>query len=296
MSLVSIIIPTYKRPQQLKNALTSVLNQSHPDLEIIIINDDTEEIEVLKVIEDFGDDRIRYFRNERKKGGNGARNTGVLQSKGKIITFLDDDDLFEPQRLKKSLDFLNQNNFAGLTTGFNFLSNESFRKISYAKHEFTLRNYLLRNIGLGSGSNLVLNKESIKEKDLLWDEDLIRHQDIEYVLRLLANYSFGHLPEFLLIVNGHNGTPNAGKVEQAKEMLFKKVIPYFKGVEKSVKNKFFAFHYLEMAKLYCQEGNYSNVLKFLKKSLQYKVLKPTMYVRIPFLYFQNLSIRTRRGQ
>ena len=96
---ISVVIPTYNRPDTLKRAITSVLSQTCTDFEIIIVNDSHQERPVWDIINHFADERIRYFRNERSKGGNGARNTGIIKSKGEYIAFLDDDDEWLPDKL-----------------------------------------------------------------------------------------------------------------------------------------------------------------------------------------------------
>jgi glycosyltransferase involved in cell wall biosynthesis len=100
MPKVSAVIPTYNRAQFLERAIRSVLDQTFQDFEIVVVNDASpDEGATDAVVKDFRDPRIKYFRHETNKGIGATRNTGVLNSSGEYIAFLDDDDAWLPQKL-----------------------------------------------------------------------------------------------------------------------------------------------------------------------------------------------------
>lgn len=105
MPKVSVIIPTHNRSELLRVAIQSVLNQTFEDFEIVVVddasNDDTED-----VVKGIGDNRIEYIRHETNRGEGGTRNTGVKNSKGEYIAFLDDDDEWLPAKLQKQVAIL----------------------------------------------------------------------------------------------------------------------------------------------------------------------------------------------
>lgn len=96
--LVSVIIPTYNRPHFLKRAIESVLNQSYKKIEIIVV-DNCSENRVEHLVSDFHDSRLVYHFNN-KKGPSAARNLGIKVASGEYISFLDDDDEYTPQKLE----------------------------------------------------------------------------------------------------------------------------------------------------------------------------------------------------
>ena len=107
-SLVSVIIPTYKRTDALKAALESILKQTYENLEIIVVDDngvDSKEQKAVEVIiEQYKENpKIRYVKNEKNMGGAAARNVGIEASKGEYIAFLDDDDEYYPEKIEKQL-------------------------------------------------------------------------------------------------------------------------------------------------------------------------------------------------
>ena len=89
--LVSIIIPTYNRPSQLKQAIESVLAQTYGNVEIVVVNDcGSMAEEVVELLNSQGN--IQYHRAKRNAGLAAARNMGIRNAQGAYIGFLDDDD------------------------------------------------------------------------------------------------------------------------------------------------------------------------------------------------------------
>lgn len=105
--IVSIIIPVYNSEKFIKETIESILSQNFKDFEIIII-DDASKDESLKIIENISkkDKRIRVLKIKTNKGKAGAINVGFKHTKGRYITFLDADDIFYQERLKKQVEFL----------------------------------------------------------------------------------------------------------------------------------------------------------------------------------------------
>lgn len=92
--LVSIVIPYYNRLQKIRRCLDAVLGQSYSNIEVIVIDDASQEI-----LEPNGDSRVKVFRNAENLGPGPSRNVGFQHAKGEFVTFLDSDDYWE-------LDFL----------------------------------------------------------------------------------------------------------------------------------------------------------------------------------------------
>ncbi len=109
--MVSVIIATYRRDDTLKRAIESVLNGTCRDIEILVVddnNDPTWNQTVRNIVDAFSCDKIRYLQNTRHLGSGGTRNAGIVAAKGEYITFLDDDDLYLPQKIEHQLNDLVQ--------------------------------------------------------------------------------------------------------------------------------------------------------------------------------------------
>lgn len=107
-SLVSVIVPTYKRKETLESALESIMKQTYENLEIIVVDDNgagsVEQKSVEAIMEQYKENsRIKYVKNERNMGGAVARNIGIQEAKGEYLAFLDDDDTYYPEKIEKQL-------------------------------------------------------------------------------------------------------------------------------------------------------------------------------------------------
>lgn len=102
----SVIIPTYQRVDSLYRAVKSVYSQNFEDFEVIVINDCSKEIELIK--EKLKEFPLTVINNSRSKGACGSRNTGIMNAQGHWIAFLDDDDIWLPEKLKTQYDFIKE--------------------------------------------------------------------------------------------------------------------------------------------------------------------------------------------
>lgn len=112
---ISVIIPTYKRSLFLTRAVNSVLSQTYKNIEVIIVDDNGKDSEfsgkTMSVIkkEYDNDERVVYVQNDENIGGAKSRNKGVKLSSGKYLCFLDDDDIYLPDKLEKQSQFMERN-------------------------------------------------------------------------------------------------------------------------------------------------------------------------------------------
>ncbi|MBU5430215.1 glycosyltransferase [Kineothrix sp. MSJ-39] len=108
--LVSVIMPSWNTGEYLAEAIQSVIDQTYTKWELIIV-DDCSTDQTDEIIALFHDDRIRYFKNDRNSGAALARNRALQKACGEWIAFLDSDDLWNPEKLEKQIDFMLQNGY-----------------------------------------------------------------------------------------------------------------------------------------------------------------------------------------
>ena len=103
--LVTVYIPTYNRLGLLKRAVSSVLDQSYRRIELIVVDDGSNDgtISYLEGLIE-ADQRVRYFLNESNAGACFSRNRAIKEARGELITGLDDDDYFFPDRIQRFVD------------------------------------------------------------------------------------------------------------------------------------------------------------------------------------------------
>jgi glycosyltransferase involved in cell wall biosynthesis len=100
--LVSVIIPVFNSEKTIQRAIDSVLNQTYPNIEIIIIDDwcTDNTLSVVKAIQVEHPDKIHLFLNQKNLGPGGSRNQGIALAKGEFLAFLDSDDTWMPNKLE----------------------------------------------------------------------------------------------------------------------------------------------------------------------------------------------------
>lgn len=113
MNKVSVIVATFQRKQELKRALDSLAVQTYENIEIIVVDDNQDSAwneRVAMVVEDFMQKNplvsVRVIVNQENQGSARARNIGISESCGQFVTFLDDDDVYLPDKIKRQVSFM----------------------------------------------------------------------------------------------------------------------------------------------------------------------------------------------
>lgn len=121
--LVSIIVPVYNVEKYIVCTMECVRRQSYPAWELLLVEDCSTD-RTLQVIETYleetQDERIHLLRLPGNVGAAKARNHGLRQAKGRYIAYLDSDDLWEPEKLSRELDFMSKKQAAFAFTGYEF--------------------------------------------------------------------------------------------------------------------------------------------------------------------------------
>lgn len=191
--LVSVIITTYNTNDKLYRAINSVINQTYKNLEIIVVDDNgvgTEgQIIAEKIIKKFSHlNNIKYIKHEKNKNGAAARNTGIKASYGEYIAFLDDDDFFLPTRIEKCVCEILKKESDGVISSVGFINNNKIYKINtVAVKEVRQYDLLINNNLLGTGSNIFIDKKVLQKLNS-FDEEFLRYQDIEFMIRFLESF------------------------------------------------------------------------------------------------------------
>lgn len=100
---VSVVIPTYDRPELLEAAVDSVLAQTFDELELIVVDDASPEPVEPRLRSTAHDGRLTVIRHDANQGANAARNTGIAAAAGRVLTFLDDDDRWSARKLERQM-------------------------------------------------------------------------------------------------------------------------------------------------------------------------------------------------
>lgn len=246
--MISVIITTYKRADNLSRAINSVLNQTYKDYEIIVVDDNDADTEYRKnteqIMTGFCSDKIHYLKHERNKNGAAARNTGIKCAKGDYITFLDDDDYFMPDRLEKLVSLIkNKKGFDCIYSSVAISEDKGFVEIRKASRSGNfLYQTLCHDTCWVTGSNILFTRAAIEEIGD-FDESFNRHQDTEYMVRFFLKGYRILACEDILVVKNQDDRVNEVDVKRQIEIKRKFLGKFQDVVPQNVKNMWDEINY-----------------------------------------------------
>jgi glycosyltransferase involved in cell wall biosynthesis len=203
---VSVIIPAYNNAEFLGQAIQSVLDQTYPLFEVIVVNDASPN-DVSQVIQAFKDRRVRYLEHAANRGLSEARNTGIRASEGEFIALLDGDDYFHPKKLEAHVEFLAQHPEIGATYNPRFElnhSSETIRELWRPPLTVALKDLLCSYPF--SPSDMVLRREWLFQVNLFDPYYVYVGEDLDLNCRLaLAGCRFASVDRALNYRRYHSG-------------------------------------------------------------------------------------------
>ena len=187
MPLVSVIIPKYNRCATLPRCIQSVMEQSFKDFEIVIINDGSTD-QTAQFLTSIKEKRIRSINLPKNRGGNYARNKGVDESRGKLLAFCDDDDIWMPDKIKQQIDMMQSQNIDLCYAGVNSYTNEDkFIRYTFHRPKYNnLHKAIMDDNFIGAISSVVVKKSMVTSING-FDPSLPALQDWDLFIKLLKN-------------------------------------------------------------------------------------------------------------
>lgn len=183
MSLVSVIIPYYRKKQYISRTLKSVINQSYKKLEIIIIYDDDnkEDLKFIKQIT-LKDKRIKLLVNKKNLGAGLSRNKGIKKSRGEYIAFLDADDLWLKDKIKYQVKFMKLREIIFSHTSYSIINNQNMIISKRIAKNFLRLKDLIKSCDIGL-STVMIKKSHLKTNKF---PNLKTKEDFVLWLKLLS--------------------------------------------------------------------------------------------------------------
>mgnify|MGYP006141706881 CR=1 FL=1 len=219
--LISVIINCFDGEKFLSKCIKSVLSQSYQNWEIIFFNNNSSDQSV-KILNSFRDRRIKLFNNNKKKNFKlyKARNIAISKAKGKYITFLDTDDLWKKNKLKKQIELINKNPEVNIIYSNYYIIEEEKKKI-YLKHK--------KKLPSGFITQELLNDYKIGILTLLVSKKIFSHYkfkdkysiigDFDYMINLSRKFNITAIQEPLAFYRIHQSNLSSKRLDLfAKEL------------------------------------------------------------------------------
>lgn len=212
--LVSALITTYNRsPDVLERALRSVLNQTYPNIEIVVVNDSPNYERRKEIDELAARFNVIYIVNDSNIGAGASRNKAFLASNGEYVAFLDDDDEWLPDKIECMIPLFDSN--TGLVY-CNLINEYKGKKTEMALPSFsdeTVIEKLLEKNFVGGYSGPVIRR-SIMEAVGLMDEKLLSQQDSDLWRRIALISSIKHCEAFLTVYHQSSESITGNRVKR----------------------------------------------------------------------------------
>lgn len=217
MPKVSVVIPTYNRADYLQEAIDSVLAQAYTDYEIIVLDDGSTD-NTKEALAHYKD-KIKYFYQENR-GPTAAKNSGMQKARGEYIAFLDDDDLWLPEKLAKQVEALDNNQKLAFVCSGSYVIDSSGQRIDEWKkvtqNQETFSNLYEANFVF---TLTVMIRRKCLAATGLFDENLSIVQDYDLWLRLAKRYPFAYIALPLAQYRKHDSNVTKNIPQRLKEHL-----------------------------------------------------------------------------
>lgn len=218
---ISVVLSVKDGAKYIKDAVESILTQTHKDFEFIIINDGSTD-ETAEILESFQDERITIITHSTAKGISTSVNKGLALAKGSYIARMDADDISAPQRLQKQFEYMENNpECVALGCSYHLMDENShiYRKAYSNFSDDECRFMLMFNYPFCNPS-LMLRKATLDKHQINYNEDLPVAEDHDLLIRLAAHGKIGCLKDYLFIYRTHTG----GISKQKKELMCEKTV------------------------------------------------------------------------
>ncbi|MCL1474292.1 glycosyltransferase family 2 protein [Argonema antarcticum] len=233
MKKVSVIIPVYGVEKYIAATVQSVLEQTHNNFELLIVDDGSPDRSI-EICQQFADARIKIIRHDNQ-GVAAARNNGIRHAQGEYLAFLDGDDIWLPEKLEKHVEHLENSQQVGVSFSRSAFIDAEGKPLGIYQlsklNDITPLDLLCRT-PIGNGSAPVIRKEVFESNDCYFDEDRQLHpsEDVECWLRIAiqTNWKIEGIPEALTLyrVNPQGFSAQLFKKLKSWEKLLEKLRSY----------------------------------------------------------------------
>ena len=221
--LISIIVPVHNAERFIRETITSVLDQTEKNFELILV-DDCSTDRSCEIINEFDDPRICLIRQPENKGAYAARNRGLEEAHGRYIAFLDADDLWSKYKLERTLFYLKEQGTGFVFTGYEFAdeSGKGTGAIVKVPRRRTFRT-ALNNTDIFT-STVMLDREIIPD-ELIRMPNIKSEDTATWWTILKAGHTAAGLNENLVKYRRSGGSLSSDKVEALRRIwnLYRKV-------------------------------------------------------------------------
>jgi glycosyltransferase involved in cell wall biosynthesis len=290
---VTVVMPVYNVQRYLPESIESVLKQSLTDFELIIVDDGSTD-DSYQICQNLVRlDRRVLILSQKNRGLSGARNTGIIASKGRYIAFLDSDDIWHKDKLKYHVSLLDRNPEVGVSYCNSTFIDDDSQPIGLSQNpklnDIAAKDILLKN-PIGNGSVPVIRRETLEQivfqqtenRVNYFDESLRQSEDIECWIRIISttDWRFKGIDQKLTYyrINNSGLSANINKQFKSWEKAQEKMSAYAPELIKQHGVLAKAYQYRYLARRAVRSGDIKGALRMSVKSL---LSHPSILIKDP---------------
>lgn len=298
MEKVSVIIPAYNKADFTVQTVESVLRQTYPNIEIIVVDDGSTD-QTRQRLAIFGS-RIQYIYKDNS-GACSARNRGIQLAQGEFIAFLDCDDLYEENKIELCVDFLRKNkDFGFVHTAAYFIDEQGEITDKYSHPKSRHQGWIVKHLLQG---NYICNSTPVIRRSCLaevggFDEHIFAPADWDLWLRLASRFQTGYIdrPLTKYRIAGNYTFNNLDQACADERYVLEKFFKAHPQCNQVSKKQALASYYLRYAQSYLLKDDFVKVKANFQQAWRNDPLK--LKVSFLFLYFlfarRNLASKLRK--
>jgi glycosyltransferase involved in cell wall biosynthesis len=212
--LVSVVLPTYKRAHLLAQAIRSVLDQTYPNLELIVVDDNSPD-DTAAVVQSFDDSRIRYVKNDPNLKLPRALNRGFSLARGDYLTWTSDDNLLAKNAIEQMAKRLKAGDCDFVYADYYMFSEQDSEGHPLDVHHDKLPGKLQLEKGNHIGACFMYTRR-VYEEIGEYDPELFLVEDYDYFIRASKRFHFCHIPEALYYFRRDDATLYLSRFAEVK--------------------------------------------------------------------------------
>ena len=214
---VSVLMPVYNtEPSVLKESINSIINQSFTDFEFLILNDSPDNSNIDNIVLSYSDSRIKYFKNSSNRGLEYSTNRLIKESQGEYIAIFDHDDISLTDRLKKEVEYLDDNPRVGMVSGqFTVFGKEYWTSDNPIESDDIKQR--LSEVSCVSHTAMMVRSSILKENNLKYEKSFFPAASYRMITQIALVTEVHNLPDVLLRyrMDGNNTSLRNSKLREA---------------------------------------------------------------------------------
>lgn len=277
--LVTVVVPVYDQAELLSEALESVANQTFERYEVVVV-DDASPRSHESVVASFGPE-FRLVIHDRNRGAGAARNTGIEQANGEYVAFLDADDMWRPEKLRRQCETLERSpSEVGLVyTGFVQYDTQG----QAWAHEPTAHGDIyadeLERDRIYPTSTVMIRRECLDEVGW-FDPDLPSRQDYDLWIRVTESYEVAYVDAILVEKREQSGSISMDfdRRVEGDRAVFEKVRERVVSFDPLTRSRILSYHHHVLGRDYDSKGDRRAALRHLGLAIVRYPVRPISWV------------------